>query len=196
MVKIKIYIALLFVVISSSSHAGLCSEEVSVSEELLTSEKDVYYVLFTSIVDIDKDRNTFIDKNGVRKIDRIKKFSELESAYTRVGVIVENCPDNIKYLKLMMMFAFDAIERNNSGTGERLAQDMLFAYHRNPTAFVSAMKEMSFATVATCKLLNAHFDIGWADTPYTKFEFKNHFKKVGLELLGADSTRLCLERIK
>lgn len=181
------YIVLLVVVVSGSVNADRCSDEVSIAEELI-SEKDTYYMLLSSIIDS--------DKQGIHKKNPEVSFRDIEKAYSRVGVIVENCPKNIKYIKLMMMFAFYASERNNGGINEYLAQGMLFAYHRSPESFLSAMKEMPFALISTCLQLNNNFDLGWADTPYSKSEFKRHFYGVAVKKIGMDKTKLCLASIK
>ena len=48
-----------------------------------SKENDDLYVLTSSLLAINNDRNTYIDKEGVKKADLLKNFKELEEIYIK-----------------------------------------------------------------------------------------------------------------
>jgi hypothetical protein len=122
------------------------------------NEEYDYYVIFSNLLGINESRFSYTDSNGKSHSDQLKLFKELEDIYLKYA---KNGHDNGIYtkeqIKVIMLFAFYAENRNSGAFNEYLASDLKPIYSKNQQAFLDSMVELPFLISPTCNRLNAFF---------------------------------------
>ncbi|MGI1679493.1 MAG: hypothetical protein K6L75_12210 [Cellvibrionaceae bacterium] len=122
------------------------------------NEKYSYYAILSHLLNINNDRYQYTDSEGIKRTDELKSFKELEAIYiTAIKPDIENSRYSIKQLKIIMLLAFYAEERNSAALNEYLASDLMPIYQSNPNDFLNALKDTSFLIASNCSRLNAFF---------------------------------------
>ena len=122
------------------------------------NEKQDYYILLSSLLGINENRNSYIDSNGNAQIDHLKSFKELEAIYIRhIKPDKQYGKFSPKRLKIIMLFAFYAEQRNSAAFNEYLASDLVPIYVNNKDLFLQTISELPFLLAANCNRLNAYF---------------------------------------
>ncbi len=143
-----------------------CSS-ISASEKHLNEENE-YSIILSSLLNINEDKFTYIDENGKKQPDALKKFKELERIYIKnIKPDIANKKLSNKRLKIILFYTFYAYEKKSGAFQENLASDLMPIYIENKDNFLHVLKELPFLTLSTCNRLNAYFG----------FEGKNTDKK-------------------
>lgn len=128
------------------------------ASEKSSSIENQYYILLSSLLNVNESRHIYIDEHGKKQPDSLKAFKELERVY------IENIePDlsNNKFtperLKIIMFFSFYSHEKNSAAFQEYLAADLAPIYNNNKETFVQILKELPFLIQSNCNRLNAYF---------------------------------------
>ncbi|MGH1470352.1 MAG: hypothetical protein ACRBCS_04115 [Cellvibrionaceae bacterium] len=100
------------------------------------NEKHSYYVILSHLLNINNNRYQYTDSEGVRRVDELTSFKELEAIYSSaIKPDIENNRYSLKQLKIIMLLAFYAEERNSAAFNEYLAADLMPLYRSNPSDF-------------------------------------------------------------
>ena len=132
------------------------------------NENDAPGVLITNLLDLATGRYTYLDSQGKKQVDSLKRFKDLETIYiNNTRPDLENGKLSKNRLKIIMFFSFYAEEKNSAAFLEYLASDLVPIYNNNRREFLEILKELPFLIEPNCDRLNAYFG----------FEGKNADKK-------------------
>ena len=156
-----------------------------------SKESDDLYVLTSSLLSINNDRNTYIDKEGVRKTDSLKNFKELEKIYIQyIESDFSHASLGRKRLKIVMLFSFYATERNSAAISEYLAADLTPIFLVHYEQFVNVFSELPFLIKSNCRSLSS--SIGFEGSSIiTKNGFKEKFLPVFQRSLSESQIQQC-----
>lgn len=153
---------------------------------------DEYSTLLSSLLDINKDKYVYIDANGKKQPDLLKKFKELERIY--INNITPDLSNNMfsdRRLKIIMFYSFYSFVNNSAAFQEYLATDLMPIYIKNPDAFLRILKKLPFLIQSNCNRLDAFFGFEGKNIDKKSIFIKlntNRFKKH----LNSDQYALCL----
>ena len=184
MVNIKKYIILSgFIFLSACSSHDASENPSSIDNE--------YYILLSSLLNVNEGRYFYIDEHGVKKSDSLKVFKELERVY--IENIEPDLPNNKftpERLKIIMFFSFYSHERSSAGFQEYLAADLLPIFNNNKETFVLILKELPFLIQSNCNRLNEYFGHE-GNNANKKPDFITNNKQLFSDYLNSDELRLC-----
>ncbi len=169
-----------------------CSS-INVSENTDTGESD-FDILLSNLLNVNQHRYTYIDQQGNKQPDSLKRFKELERVYIKnIEPDLNSDKFSSKRLKTVMFFSFYADEKKSAAFQEYLATDLMPIYTRNQITFMETLKELPFLVPSNCNRLNAFFG----------FEGKNSNKKQGFieknktiftKYLTNEQAKLCISK--
>lgn len=156
-----------------------------------SKESDDLYILTSSLLAINNDRNTYIDKEGVKKADSLKNFKELEEIYIKyIESDFSHASLGKKRLKIVMLFSFYAHERNSAAISEYLAADLTPIFLAHHEQFIKVLSELPFLIKSNCRSLSS--GIGFeGSSGITKNDFKEKFLPVFKSLLNESQVQQC-----
>jgi len=156
-----------------------------------SKENDDLYVLTSSLLAINSDRNTYIDKEGVKKADSLKNFKELEKIYIKyIESDFSHSSLGRKRLKIVMLFSFYANERNSAAISEYLAADLTPIFLAHYEQFINVFSELPFLIKSNCRSLSS--SIGFEGSSIiTKNDFKEKFLPVFQRSLSESQIQEC-----
>lgn len=138
------------------------------AQEIDKNETSDFFIILSNLLNINHDRHSYIDDNGVKQIDSLKSFKEFERVYSKyIEPDKKDKKFSQKQLKLVMLLAFYADQHNAAAFQEYLASDLVPIYTNNSELFLTILKELPFLVPSVCNRLNAYFG----------FEGKNAEKK-------------------
>lgn len=147
---------------------SICSNLMALDQDSIQVKE--YSFLFSSLLDIDDGKYTFIAEDGEKYIDELEKFKALENVYIRnIEPDLANNKFSENRLKIVMFLSFYSYERNAAAFLEYLASDIMPIYINNSDAFLKILQELPFLIKANGYLINNYF--GW--------EGENAEKKAG-----------------
>ena len=124
----------------------------------LDNEQYDYYVILSDLLGINEGRYSYVDGSGNIHSDQLKLFKELERVYTAYAKTPhEDNSYSQEQIKVIMLFAFYAKNRNSAAFSEYLASDLVPIYSKNQQGFLRAMAELPFLISPTCNRLDAFF---------------------------------------
>lgn len=132
------------------------------------NEDSKYNLLLSSLLNINQNKYTYIDANGKKQPDSLKKFKELEKIYiNNIKPDLDNNKFSNKQLKIIMFYSFYSYEKKSAAFQEYLSADLMPIYNQNKDSFLAVLKELPFLIPSNCDRLNSFFG----------FEGKNIGKK-------------------
>lgn len=123
-----------------------------------TDETETYYILLSNLLDVNQDRHTFTYASGVKQLDSLAAFKELERIYTQyIQPDMKNNTYSENRIKIILLFAFYAQQHHSAAFNEYLATDLMPIYMNNKTRFLKVLSELPFLTSASCNRLDKYF---------------------------------------
>ena len=171
-----------------------CSS-TSASESIYNKEGD-FYILLSNLLGVNKKQYTYIDTQGNRQPNLLKRFKKLEKVYIK-NIEPDLADDKFSFdrLKMVMFFSFYSYEKKSAAFQEYLAVDLMRIYADNKITFMEILKELPFLIQSNCDRLNSFFGFeGKNDNKKTFFIEKN--EKIFDKYLTHDQARLCMENFK
>lgn len=156
------------------------------------SEENDYHNLLSSLLNVNENKYTYSDDNGVKQPDSLKLFKELERIYSRnIEPDQPNGQTSEKRLKVIMYFSFYAQAKNSGAFQEYLAEDLMPLYLNNMDSFSAVMKELPFLIDSNCNRLNAYFGHEGKNEE-KKHDFVNHNAQKLTQYLSGDQKKVCM----
>lgn len=156
------------------------------------SEENDYHNLLSSLLNVNENKYTYFDDNGVKQPDSLKLFKELEWIYSRnIESDQTNGKTSKKRLKIIMYFSFYAQAKNSGAFQEYLAEDLMPIFLNNTDSFSVIMKELPFLIDSNCNRLNAYFGHEGKNKEM-KYDFVNHKAQALTQHLNEDQKTVCM----
>ena len=159
-------------------------------------EKHDYHLLLSSLLNVNGDKFTYLDENGMRQPDSLKLFKELERIYSRY---IESDQTNGKTsnnrLKVIMYFSFYAQAKNSGAFQEYLAEDLMPIFLNNTESFSVIMKELPFLIDSNCNRLNAYFGHEGKNKE-KKHDFVNNNAQALTQHLNEEQKTVCMSNFE
>jgi hypothetical protein len=173
----------------------LACSNINASNQAYSEEHD-YHTLLSNLLNVNKDKYTYLDDNGEEKPDSLKLFKELEQIYSRnIEPDLPNGKTSKKKLKVVMYFSFYAQAKNSGAFQEYLAEDLMPIYLNNRNSFSAVMKELPFLIDSNCNRLNAYFGHEGKNKE-KKQDFVNNEAQVITQYLNEDQRTLCMSNFE
>lgn len=148
MVKFMKYTIIIWLVLLSAC-SNLKASEVN---------DDEYLILLSSLLNVNEEVFTYIDEEGKRQPDALKKFKELERIYIKnIDPDLANKKFSDKRLKIIMFYSFYSFVNKSAAFQEYLAADLMPIYINNSDSFLKILNELPFLIQSNCNRLNAYF---------------------------------------
>lgn len=121
-----------------------------------SNEKSEHSALLSSLLGI--IQYSYIDSQGKKQPDSLKKFKELEKIYIKhIKPDLANNKFSNKQLKIIMFYSFYSYEKKSAAFQEYLAADLMPIYNNNKHSFLTILQELPFLITSNCDRLNSFF---------------------------------------
>ena len=159
-------------------------------------EANDYYVLMSNLLRVNEDRFSYVDAKGIKQIDELKKFKQLEQLYIKyIEPDLDNKKFSQKQLKTVMFLSYYAQQHQVSALLEYLAADLMPVYMGNSKKFLQILNELPFLVPANCNRLNAYFGFEGKNA-VLKSGFIKTSQKLWGHTLDSHVESVCLRQLK